>query len=140
MKRQHLTIYVFLLAFILFVSSYQNTDIQYSGPTPNIQTNIIPNEPTAATVPERTQKSSNTAVSTDKSKSTPLSLMLDNIPEYSGRAYITVNNNEPYFNASELKTSSFETYSNLDSLGRCGTAFASVGQDIMPTEKRGVIS
>ncbi len=36
-------------------------------------------------------------------------------------------------------TTSFERYSPLDSLGRCGVAFACIGTDIMPTEKRGEI-
>lgn len=36
-------------------------------------------------------------------------------------------------------TESFETYSSLDSLGRCGVAYANVGQDLMPTEERGSI-
>ena len=34
---------------------------------------------------------------------------------------------------------SFESYSDLDSPGRCGVAYASVSQDTMPTEKRGSI-
>lgn len=64
---------------------------------------------------------------------------LENIPQYSGQPYIVVNDNVPYFSDAELSTSSFEQYSDLDSLGRCGTAMASVGQDIMPTEERGSI-
>lgn len=39
----------------------------------------------------------------------------------------------------ELGRTSFESYSELDELGRCGVAFASIGQDIMPTEERGEI-
>lgn len=63
----------------------------------------------------------------------------DTIPEYSGNAYIEVNDNVPYFTDSDLTTSSFERYSSLDSLGRCRVAFACIGQDIMPTEERGTI-
>lgn len=61
------------------------------------------------------------------------------IPEYSGEAYVTIANNIPNFTDSELKTESFETYSDLDSLGRCGIAYANIGQDLMPTEDRGSI-
>lgn len=61
------------------------------------------------------------------------------IPEYSGEAYVTIANNIPNFTDSELKTKSFETYSDLDSLGRCGIAYANIGQDLMPTEDRGSI-
>jgi len=61
------------------------------------------------------------------------------IPAYSGKAYIAVNDNNPYFTESDLTTKSFEKYAPLDSLGRCGVAYANVGIDIMPTEKRGSI-
>ncbi|MGL5258754.1 MAG: DNA/RNA non-specific endonuclease [Lachnospiraceae bacterium] len=61
---------------------------------------------------------------------------LENIPVYSGKAYITVNNNIPYFTDTELTTTAFETYSNLDALGRCGVAYANICMEIMPTEKR----
>ena len=47
--------------------------------------------------------------------------------------------NKPYFTSSELKTTSFELYSDLDSLNRCGTAYACIGKDLMPTEERGSI-
>ena len=62
------------------------------------------------------------------------------IPAYSGEPYAIVNGNIPYFTASDLTSESFEYYSDLDNLGRCGTAYASVGTDLMPTEKRGSIS
>ena len=61
-------------------------------------------------------------------------------PPYSGKAYIEINNNVPYFEDSEITDRSFERYSELDHLGRCGAAFACVGRDLMPTKKRGSIS
>lgn len=64
---------------------------------------------------------------------------LREIPAYSGTPYTEVNGNQPYFTEAELTTQSFETYSELDSLGRCGMAYANVGQDLMPTEPRGEI-
>lgn len=64
---------------------------------------------------------------------------LREIPAYSGTPYTEVNGNKPYFTEAELTTQSFETYSELDSLGRCGMAYANVGQDLMPTEPRGEI-
>ena len=62
-----------------------------------------------------------------------------NVPAYSGSPYITVNNNEPFFDATQYNSQAFETYSELDSLGRCGVAFANVGKEIMPTGERGSI-
>lgn len=64
---------------------------------------------------------------------------LSSVPGYSGSPYVAINGNVPYFTDSDLTTSSFETYSNLDSLGRCGVAYANIGTDLMPTEERGTI-
>lgn len=59
---------------------------------------------------------------------------------YNGSAYIEVNDNKPYFTADEITTAEFETYSDLDSLGRCGVAFANISEYTMPDEERGDIS
>ena len=63
----------------------------------------------------------------------------DGIPAYSGEAYAVINQNMPYFSESDDTVESFEDYSPLDALGRCGVAYANIGQDIMPTEERGPI-
>lgn len=62
------------------------------------------------------------------------------VPAYSGEPYTAVNNNEPYFTSDNLTTEAFENYSELDTLGRCGVAYANVCLETMPTEKRGSIS
>ncbi|MCI8647812.1 MAG: DNA/RNA non-specific endonuclease [Firmicutes bacterium] len=67
------------------------------------------------------------------------SAVLENIPDYSGEPYIAINDNEPDFEEEDFTEESFETYSELDSLGRCGEAFANIGRDLMPSEKRGSI-
>ena len=59
---------------------------------------------------------------------------------YDGSPYVEVNNNIPDFPASDYTTTSFERYGKLDKLGRCTTAYANIGRDLMPTEKRGDIS
>ena len=64
---------------------------------------------------------------------------LSDVPEYTGSPYVAVNGNVPYFTDDDLTEVSFESYSDLDSLGRCGVAYASVCTDTMPTEKRGSI-
>ena len=66
-------------------------------------------------------------------------LNISDIPAYTGQPYVELNNNEPSFAESELTTEPFECYSPLDSLGRCGTAYANVCRAIMPTEDRGKI-
>ncbi|WP_408639982.1 DNA/RNA non-specific endonuclease [Coprococcus eutactus] len=64
---------------------------------------------------------------------------LADIPAYSGSAYCEINGNVPAFDDDELVTDAFENYSDLDSLGRCGVAYANICKEIMPTEERGVI-
>ena len=63
-------------------------------------------------------------------------IYLDDIPPFSGEPYVAVNGNEPSFLPGEMTTSSYEVYSPLDGLGRCGAASACVGVDLMPTEER----
>ena len=66
---------------------------------------------------------------------------LSNIPEYTKEAYVEINGNKPEFSEKDkTKTKSFEKYSRLDKLGRCGVAYANISTDIMPTEERGSIS
>ena len=65
---------------------------------------------------------------------------VQDIPAFSGEPYVVIGDNEPEFFAEDLTEESFEYYSPLDSLGRCGYAMACVGQDIMPTEDRESIS
>lgn len=64
---------------------------------------------------------------------------LEQVPSYSGEAYVEVNGNIPFFTDDEITNHSFEWYSPLDSLGRCSVAFACVGKNLMPTEERGSI-
>ncbi len=61
------------------------------------------------------------------------------VPEYSGAASVTLNNNQPEFTDDEITTASYEQYGALDSYGRCTTAIACIGTDLMPTEERGSI-
>ena len=66
---------------------------------------------------------------------------LNNIPEYDGTsAYAVLNRNQPSFTEDDYTTDSYESYSDLDSLGRCGVAEANIGVDLMPTEERESIS
>lgn len=61
---------------------------------------------------------------------------LNSVPEYDGKPYTEINNNQPFFTDEDITTFSFETYSPLDSMGRCGVAYANIGTDIMPTKER----
>lgn len=65
--------------------------------------------------------------------------VLREVPEYSGKAFTEINGNKPFFTTADITDEAFENYSSLDIIGRCGTAFACVGKELMPDEERGAI-
>ncbi len=66
-------------------------------------------------------------------------ITLNNLPAYSGEAYVELNDNVPSFSKKDMTSKAFEKYSELDDLGRCGVAYANVCRETMPTEERGNI-
>ena len=72
-------------------------------------------------------------------KGAPKQTTLGDVPAFSGAPYVVINENRPDFTDDERVTQSYEYYSELDHLGRCGYAMACVGTDIMPTDERGSI-
>ena len=67
-------------------------------------------------------------------------ITMDSLPEYAGEPYVILYENQPAFTEEERTcTQSYEAYSEMDLLGRCGVAKACVGTDLMPTEERGSI-
>lgn len=64
---------------------------------------------------------------------------VDTVPEFSDEAYVAINDNIPYFTENDYTTKAFENYEELDSLGRCQSAYACVCKETMPVEKRGSI-
>ena len=52
---------------------------------------------------------------------------------------MVIDDNEPDFQESDYSETSYEYYSDLDELGRCGVAVSNIGKDLMPTKKRGSI-
>ena len=73
------------------------------------------------------------------SNGTEVSFNLQDVPEFSDVPYVVLNENIPNFEENDLTLEPFEKYSELDELGRCGTAFANVCKEIMPNEPRGEI-
>ena len=71
--------------------------------------------------------------------STEVTISVADIPAYAGDPYVTINDNVPQFLETDLATSSYEYYSDLDDLDRCGVVYACIGTDLMPTEERGNI-
>ena len=145
----------FHLAFVLLLatlltgcggSSADDSPAPQPAPQPQAdQAAVVPTDetPEASSPPfapepkEENQSSDNAPLEVIKPTSTVFSI--EDVPAYSGQAYAVLNENVPYFNTTNLSSESYETYSPLDSLGRCGTAAACIGQDLMPTEERGSI-
>ena len=60
---------------------------------------------------------------------------IDEVPEFSGKPYVEINDNKPKFNEKDKKRKAFERYSDLDKLGRCGTAYAKIGNKSRETQR-----
>lgn len=101
----------------------------------SVAESIVENTPEPTKTPTATPKPTEEPTVTPE----PVQVTLADIPEYSGEPYVAINDNVPYFSDEDLTTASFEDYSQLDSLGRCGMAYSCVGTETMPTEKRGSI-
>ncbi len=62
------------------------------------------------------------------------------IKPYAGKPYVVINNNKTEFSKEEIMTSSYEKYGEFDEMGRCTSALACIGIDVLPTEPRESIS
>ena len=140
MKKRAILIVSVLLAFCLLFSGcgIDGSNPQGTGPSEITSSTSSPdsfenNESSNISTPSDNKDNTNQTQSDSK----PVSL--DNIPSYSGIAFVNINNGNPGFSKSDLKTKSYEYYSPLDRLGRCGVVHACIGRDIMPTEDRGSI-
>ena len=69
----------------------------------------------------------------------PHAVSLQEVPAFSGEPYVVIGDGQPLFDEGDITTDSYEFYSELDSLGRCGYVMACIGKDLMPTEERGEI-
>ena len=65
---------------------------------------------------------------------------LQEVPAFSGEPYVVIGDGLPLFDQEDITAVSYEFYSELDSLGRCGYTMACIGKDLMPTDDRESIS
>ncbi len=98
---------------------------------------------TTAPQQDRSEGESSSAKDADGKDSDSATQSLDNLKDhaaYNGEPYVELNDNVPNFTTREKNnTKVFENYHRLDALGRCGTAYANICKELMPTEKRGAI-
>ena len=66
-------------------------------------------------------------------------IRLEDIPEFTGDAFVVLNGNRPLFTDEEITVTAFEEYYPLDDLGRASGACACLAKELMPTEERGLI-
>lgn len=103
-----------------------------SQPDATITPSEHPAEPTKALQPTNTPSPTKTPVNEEIKKREEV---IKSIPGYSGQTVI----NLPRSGFDHSKTETYETFSELDSLGRCGAAEALLHKSMMPTEERGEI-
>ena len=124
------------LALLFTMLVLVSCDVQTGESTLSDGYNAVETEPESAQAEELPVQED---ITPETIASVDTTIDTDEIPVYSGEAYAEINGNVPYFADSELTTTSYEYYSDLDSLGRCGVCVANIGPDIMPTEERGEI-
>ena len=115
---------------------------------PTVETDV-PNNTTVQTEQGDNQKEDLVSEKEDSKEESEIEEVPDNlkqsevdlsaVADYSSEPYVELSGNLPSFSVEELVEKSFEKYSELDNLGRCGVAYACIGKDIMPTEERGSI-
>ncbi len=79
------------------------------------------------------------SLSQERPQEDAVTITIDEVPVYSGDPYVVINDNEPSFSSEELESNSFESYGELDDLGRCTIAFANLSSELMPQGERGSI-
>ena len=129
MKKQNKFLVLLLLCLTLLVpgcASEERTDL----PETEVETEVIESEELAENAEAEPPVDADSVASVQN---------VQDIPNFTGEPYVVLKDNVPDFTEEELTTEAFEEYSSQDELGRCGTAVASIGQEIMPTEERGSI-
>lgn len=111
-------------------------------PTPELASTGTPDgpqEPQSAPA-EDTNQQETEAVGENRPVTDDGVLSYRDVPAFEGNPYVYVNDGEPVFTDEQRAAETgYERYGELDELGRCTAAFAVVGPETQPTEKRGSI-
>ncbi|MBR1675398.1 MAG: DNA/RNA non-specific endonuclease [Eubacterium sp.] len=142
-KKQIIILAIIILFFAAYLTDREEKKEADKNKEPDV-TVVSTSESTTELVQNTEKSEDSTEESTEDDteliEDVPSGLILSDIPSYSTEPYVEVNNNIPYFTSEEKSvTDSFEKYSELDSLGRCGVAYANLCRELMPTEERGEI-
>lgn len=137
------------LAFLLSMSSLAGCSASMAADeaptdksTPELASTGAPDDSQEpqATPPEDANQQNAEAASENRSATDDGALSYRDIPAFDGNPYVYVNDGEPVFTDEQRAAEpGYEHYDELDELGRCTAAFAVVGPETQPTEKRGSI-
>lgn len=126
-----------VLSLVIGLSACGNTEVNNQDKYDNEKHNIIEETPNYDPLGSQDDSDKAEAISDEtevKSNEAKVSLV------YTGEPWVVVNDNKTNIINEETTEPGTEIYSPLDNLGRCGVAYAVVGLETMPTEKRGDIS
>ncbi|MFR2587620.1 MAG: DNA/RNA non-specific endonuclease [Adlercreutzia equolifaciens] len=137
------------LAFLLSMSSLAGCSASMAADeaptdksTPELASTGAPDDSQEpqATPPEDANQQNAEAASENRSATDDGALSYRDIPAFDGNPCVYVNDGEPVFTDEQRAAEpGYERYGELDELGRCTAAFAVVGPETQPTEKRGSI-
>ena len=130
---------VSLLFLFLFSSCSEATFLESSSENTSSYNSSAVSEENSSETNNDSSKEDESSFYPHKETENNFVFSLADIPAYSGNPFVILNSNKPTFKDSEITTTAFEKYNNLDSLGRCTKTIACVGKAIMPTEDRGSI-
>ena len=142
-----------LLMLVVAFSGGKSVEASEQAPAAKIETTENPSqdivaEPTVKTADELPEDAANkekaaedaqveTEEKTQQNKQEEKErFSLDMVPEYSGNAYVDINDDVPFFSEEELTKEPFQKYWPLDKLGRCTGAIACIGPESLPSEAR----
>ena len=139
-KRYKKSVLITIISFILLVIWTIigcNSNSTSTSPDTVEQTENTDDSAEITSNPTDSENSDNSAMQTDWSVSTYISLA--DIPAYTDSPYVEINENVPFFTEVQQATGPIEEYFDLDELGRCRGAIALLDRNMMPTEERGPI-
>lgn len=125
-KRMHARLYALtaLLLMLVFGSAANRNT--------NSKSTSYPNTFNEATTKQTGSQTKETADGNQK-------FSYEMVPAYTNSPSTVLHDNQPFFDTTALQAVSYENYGEQDSLGRCSVCEACIGEDLMPTEKRGNI-
>ncbi len=126
----------FLINSIVILMAFFLTGCEYSDLLPSTCETSAEKVTSTENEPDPVNEITTTESTAFEPITTETQISAEALPEFEDEPYVTVNGNVPYFTDEEKTTTPFETYSELDHLGRCGVAFANICPEIMPTEER----